>query len=168
MGFEKGSGNVYHRIFKEKLDNYALTNPVFATNGALYLRRLFAKGAQIVLMLRPCEIRSYIELAKLTQIEPADIIAVSVDCFGTVSSKKEGDVPAGEELKGLTKDADRARWACANCRERRASSVTRAYASMRTGPTGPSPTRTRARHSSPLSTARPRRRRSRWRWAPVR
>jgi len=119
MGFEKGSGNVYHRIFKEKLDNYALTNPVFATNGALYLRRLFAKGAQIVLMLRPCEIRSYIELAKLTQIEPADIIAVSVDCFGTVSSKKEGDVPAGEELKGLTKDADRARWACANCRERR-------------------------------------------------
>jgi len=119
MGFENDSSNVYHRIFKEKLDNYALTSPLFATNGALYLRRLFAKGAQIVLVLRPCEIRSYVELAKLTQIEPEDIIAVSVDCFGTVSSKREGDVPAGEELKGLAKDADRARWACANCRERR-------------------------------------------------
>jgi len=110
---------VYHRIFKDKLDNYALMNPVFAMNGALYLRRLFAKGAQIVLMLRPCEIRSYIELAKLTQIEPEDIIAVSVDCFGTVSSKKDDDVPAGDELKGLSKDAQKARWACTNCRERR-------------------------------------------------
>jgi len=94
-------------------------SPVFAMNGALYLRRLFAKGAQIILMLRPCEIRSYVELVKLTQIEPENIIAVSVDCFGTVSSKKEGDIPAGEELKGLTKDAEKARWACANCRERR-------------------------------------------------
>lgn len=119
MGFEKDSSKVYHRVFKDKLDNYALMNPVFAMNGALYLRRLFAKGAQIVLMLRPCEIRSYIELAKLAQIEAEDIIAVSVDCFGTVSSKKEGDVPAGDELKGLSKDAGKARWACANCRERR-------------------------------------------------
>ena len=119
MGFEKDASNVYHRVFKDRLDNYALMSPVFAMNGALYLRRLFAKGAQIILMLRPCEIRSYVELVKLTQIEPENIIAVSVDCFGTVSSKKEGDIPAGEELKGLTKDAEKARWACANCRERR-------------------------------------------------
>lgn len=119
MGFEKDSSTVYHRVFKGKLDNYALMSPVFAMNGALYLRRLFAKGAQIVLVLRPCEIRSYVELVKLAQIESEDIIAVSVDCFGTVSSKREGDVPAGEALKGLTKDTESARWACTTCRERR-------------------------------------------------
>jgi hypothetical protein len=60
MGFEKDASNVYHRVFKDRLDNYALMSPVFAMNGALYLRRLFAKGAQIILMLRPCEIRSYV------------------------------------------------------------------------------------------------------------
>ncbi len=120
MGFEKDPGAIYHHVFNEKLDNYALMNPVFSMNGALYLRRLFAKEARIVIVLRPCEIRSYVELVKLTQVEPEGIIAVSVDCFGTVSSKLEGAVPEGEELKALAKNAEKARWACTMCRERRA------------------------------------------------
>ena len=61
---------------KGPLDNHVLFNPYFDVNGALYLRRLFSKGAKIVLMLRPCEIRAYVELVKLTQVEPAGIIAV--------------------------------------------------------------------------------------------
>jgi formate dehydrogenase subunit beta len=119
LGFEKDTNKVYHRIFKDSVGNYSLINPVFAMNGAIYLRRLFAKGAQIILLLRPCEIRAYIELVKLTQIEAENIIAVSVDCFGTVSSKQEGDIPAADQLEGLSKDTDRARWACTTCRERR-------------------------------------------------
>ena len=35
MGFEKDASNVYHRVFKDRLDNYALMSPVFAMNGAL-------------------------------------------------------------------------------------------------------------------------------------
>ena len=119
MGFEKDGDGIRHRVFKDGVDNFSLMNPVFGTNGALYLRRLFAKGAQIVLMLRPCEIRAYVELVKLTQVEAQDIIAVSVDCFGTVSLKQEGTPPAGEEHKGLLKDTEGARWACTTCRERR-------------------------------------------------
>ena len=91
LGFEKTENGVVHRIFKGSLDHFSLFNPVFSTNGALYLRRLFAKGSQVVLMLRPCEIRAYVELHKLTQIERDDIIAVSVDCFGAVSSKEKTD-----------------------------------------------------------------------------
>ncbi|HOW54444.1 MAG TPA: 4Fe-4S binding protein [Syntrophorhabdaceae bacterium] len=121
MGFEKDKGDVYHRIFKDNLDNYSLMNPVFATNGALYLRRLFAKGAQIVIVLRPCEVRAYIELVKLTQIERRNIVAVSIDCFGTISSKdKNGDVPSGpDEIKSFFGDPEKGRFACKNCRERR-------------------------------------------------
>ena len=121
MGFEKNSGEIRHRIFKDRLDHYSLTNPVFSTNGALYLRRLFAKGAQIVVMLRPCEIRAYVELTKLTQVEPEDIIAVSVDCSGTVSLKEDQGSPAEEGAlpEDVLKDTDRARFACTACSERR-------------------------------------------------
>ncbi len=162
MGFEKDRSNVYHRVFKDRLDNYALMSPVFAMNGALYLRRLFAKGAQIILMLRPCEIRSYVELVKLTQIEPENIIAVSVDCFGTVSSKTEGDIPPERSLKGSRRMPKRRAGPARTAASGAVSSVTRGYASTRTGTTGPFPTRTRDRRSSPFSKARPPKRPRRW------
>jgi formate dehydrogenase subunit beta len=74
-----------------------------------------------MLLLRPCEIRAYHELVKLSQIEPEGIVAVSVDCPGTVSSKEriEG-VPL--DAKGLVdyfKDPDRMRPACRTCGEKR-------------------------------------------------
>ncbi len=121
FGFEKGKDNVSHHVFKDSLDHYAPLNPVFSANGALYLRRIFAKGAQIVLMLRPCEIRAYVELVKLTQIEREDVIAVSVDCLGTISSKeKTGNAPTDvDPLREYFKDPEKMRWACRVCRERR-------------------------------------------------
>ena len=88
LGFEKGDQGVALRVFKGKVEGLSLLNPVFALNSALYLRRLFAKGTRIILLLRPCEIRAYVELQKLSQIEREDIIAVSIDCFGAVSSKE--------------------------------------------------------------------------------
>ncbi len=74
-----------------------------------------------MLMLRPCEIRAYVELHKLTQIEREDIIAVSIDCPGTVSSKeKKDDVPTeADQLTDYFKNTDSMRWACSVCRERR-------------------------------------------------
>jgi formate dehydrogenase (coenzyme F420) beta subunit len=120
VGFEEGEDGVNHRIFKNTLDHQALLNPVFGANGALYLRRLFSKGTKIILMLRPCEIRAYVELNKLSQIERQDIIAVSVDCLGAVSSKDEVALPAdAQHLQDYFKANDTMRWACKNCRERR-------------------------------------------------
>ncbi len=121
LGFEKGEKGVGHRIFKTDVDRHTLVNPLFGTNGALYLRRLFSKGTKIILMLRPCEIRAYVELVKLTQIEREDIIAVSIDCLGTVSSKEKIDnIPAeAEQLKDYFKEGDAMRWACKVCREPR-------------------------------------------------
>jgi formate dehydrogenase (coenzyme F420) beta subunit len=121
LGFEKTKDGVTHRVFKGALDHFSLLNPIFSTNGALYLRRLFAKGSQVVLMLRPCEVRAYVELHKLTQIEREDVIAVSVDCFGAVSSKeKTDDLPAEtDQLKEYFKNAGSMRYACSTCREKR-------------------------------------------------
>ena len=121
LGFEKGENGVSHKIFKGSLDHYSLLNPVFGANAALYLRRLFSKGYQVMLMLRPCEIRAYVELHKLTQIEREDIIAVSIDCLGTISSKeKKDDVPAeADQLTDYFKSSDSMRWACSVCGERR-------------------------------------------------
>lgn len=121
LGFKKDESGVSHQIFKGNLDHYSLLNPVFGANAALYLRRLFSKGLQIMLMLRPCEIRAYVELHKLTQIEREDIIAVSIDCPGTVSSKeKKDDVPTeADKLTDYFKDQDSMRWACSVCREKR-------------------------------------------------
>jgi formate dehydrogenase (coenzyme F420) beta subunit len=120
FGFEKGEDGVNHRIFKNTIDHQALLNPAFGTNGALYLRRLFSKGTKIIVMLRPCEIRAYVELNKLSQIEREDIIAVSVDCLGAVSSKEKGDVPVEpDQLQDYFKTNDSMRWACKVCRERR-------------------------------------------------
>jgi formate dehydrogenase (coenzyme F420) beta subunit len=121
LGFEKTKDGVVHRIFKENLDGFSLFNPTFSTNGALYLRRIFTKGTQVVLMLRPCEIRAYVELHKLTQIEREDITAISIDCFGTMSLKDTTDnMPVEvEQLKTHFADAKSMRYACTSCRERR-------------------------------------------------
>jgi len=74
-----------------------------------------------MLLLRPCEIRAYHELVKLSQIEPEGIIAVSVDCLGTVSSKEktEGVPMEAAGLADYFKDAARMRPACRTCGERR-------------------------------------------------
>jgi formate dehydrogenase subunit beta len=121
LGFEKTKEGVSHRIFKGGLDGFSLLNPTFSANGALYVRRLFANGAKVALVLRPCEIRAYVELQKLTQIEREDIVAISVDCFGAISSKEtNSEMPA--ELKGLRdyfENGGSSRYACSTCRERR-------------------------------------------------
>jgi formate dehydrogenase subunit beta len=121
LGFEKGENSINHKVFKDSLDHYSFLNPVFGANGALYLRRLFSKGSLVMLMLRPCEIRAYVELHKLTQIEREDIIAVSLDCPGTISlkEKKDGIPTDADKLMDYFKNPESMRWACSVCREKR-------------------------------------------------
>jgi formate dehydrogenase (coenzyme F420) beta subunit len=121
LGFEKGLDGVRHRVFKGSLDHFSLFNPVFGVSGAIHLRRIFSKGVTITIILRPCEIRACVELVKLNQMERENIIAVSIDCFGAVSSKESPeDLPTeADRLKDYFKDHDKMRWACKMCRERR-------------------------------------------------
>ncbi|MDR2017403.1 MAG: 4Fe-4S binding protein [Syntrophobacterales bacterium] len=121
LGFETSKDGVRHRIFKSSLEHFSLLNPFFDVNGALYLRRLFSRGSQIILLLRPCEIRAYSELVKLNQIEREGITAVSIDCFGAVSAKDgENETLADvDQPKDYFKDTEKMRWTCLVCRERR-------------------------------------------------
>ncbi len=121
MAFEKARDGIRHRLFKARIENLSLLNPSFSTNGALYLRRVFSKGMSLLLLLRPCEIRAYTELVKLTQIERESVIAVSVDCFGTLSGKEgENSLPdEPKELKSILEKTDKLRPACKSCREPR-------------------------------------------------
>lgn len=122
FGFEKKEDGIHHRVFRGAAKELRLFNPSFSVNGALYLRRLFQKGVKLLLLLRPCEVRAFVELTKLTQVERESIIAVSVDCFGAVSTKEEGEQDMPDDpaaLKGALEASGKVRWACKVCRERR-------------------------------------------------
>jgi formate dehydrogenase (coenzyme F420) beta subunit len=120
FGFEEHNGSVRHRIQRTEAKNLALFNPYFDLNGLLYLRRFFSKDARILAILRPCEIRAYVELTKLTQVERTSLIAVSVDCFGSVSSKEDLHFPLDPLLlKSALEASGKLRFACTVCREPR-------------------------------------------------
>ena len=121
FGFVESNGGVRHQIQRTEPRDLMLFNPYFDLNGVLYLRRFFSKDARILAILRPCEIRAYMELTKLTQVERTSIIAVSVDCFGSVSSKEDLKLPLGEPLalKSALEASGKVRYACTLCREPR-------------------------------------------------
>jgi formate dehydrogenase subunit beta len=63
--------------------------PAFAMNAAKIVSRLTRKpmGDKIAAVLRPCEIRSFIELVKLKQGRPDDIILIGIDCLGAFQNQ---------------------------------------------------------------------------------
>ncbi|MBU2547037.1 MAG: Coenzyme F420 hydrogenase/dehydrogenase, beta subunit C-terminal domain [Proteobacteria bacterium] len=62
--------------------------PAFPLNGAKLLSRLTRKptGEKIVAVMRPCEIRAYVELVKLKQGDPDEVILIGLDCLGAYSN----------------------------------------------------------------------------------
>ncbi len=120
FGFEETGGTVRHRVHQNTASSLCLHNPYFDVNGALYLRRLFSKEAKVLVMLRPCEIRAYVELTKLTQVERESVIAVSIDCFGAIPSKEAEPLPADPAvLQSSLAASGKLRYACKHCREPR-------------------------------------------------
>jgi len=65
----------------EGVDPFA---PVFPLNAARVVSRLTRKpiGGKIAVLLRPCEIRAFVELIKLKQGKNDEIIIIGVDCLG--------------------------------------------------------------------------------------
>jgi len=63
--------------------------PVFPMNAAKMVSRLTRKplGGKIVALMRPCEIRAFIELVKLKQGSTDDIVLIGIDCLGAYQNK---------------------------------------------------------------------------------
>jgi formate dehydrogenase subunit beta len=62
--------------------------PAFPINGAKIVSSLTRKpvGSKIAAVLRPCEIRAFVELVKLKQASPDEVVMISVDCLGAYSN----------------------------------------------------------------------------------
>jgi formate dehydrogenase (coenzyme F420) beta subunit len=58
--------------------------PIAAVSGAKIASSLTARpsGRKLAMVLRPCEIRAVVELAKLKQVSLDDVLLIGADCFG--------------------------------------------------------------------------------------
>ncbi len=78
--------------------------PCFAINGARVLTRLLRKpmGSRVAALLRPCEIRAFLELVKLHQARTGEVILVGMDCLGAMTNREyagfAGDDPRQRSL----------------------------------------------------------------------
>jgi formate dehydrogenase subunit beta len=73
----------------ERLDGVDPLAPAFAMNAAKIVSRLTRRpaGAKIAAVLRPCEIRAFIELVKLKQGRTEEALLIGVDCLGALQNK---------------------------------------------------------------------------------
>ena len=63
--------------------------PAFPMNAAKIVSRLTRKpmGAKVAAVLRPCEIRAFVELVKLKQGHMDEVILIGMDCLGALQNK---------------------------------------------------------------------------------
>ena len=63
--------------------------PAFPMNAAKMVSRLTRKpmGAKIAAVMRPCEIRAFVELVKLKQGRTDDVILIAIDCLGAFQNR---------------------------------------------------------------------------------
>jgi len=68
----------------ERLDGADPLSPAFPMNGAKVVSRLTRKasGSKVAVVIRPCEIRAFVELVKLKQGHTEDLVIIGVDCLG--------------------------------------------------------------------------------------
>ncbi|QTA85135.1 Coenzyme F420 hydrogenase/dehydrogenase, beta subunit C-terminal domain [Desulfonema magnum] len=73
----------------EYLDDADPLAPAFPMNAAKIVSRLTRKpmGGKVVAVLRPCEIRAFVELVKLRQARTEELIIIGTDCLGTYNNK---------------------------------------------------------------------------------
>jgi formate dehydrogenase subunit beta len=71
------------------LDGVDPLAPAFAMNAARVVARLTRKpmGAKVAAVLRPCEIRAFVELVKLKQGRTEDLVLIGLDCLGAIRNK---------------------------------------------------------------------------------
>jgi formate dehydrogenase subunit beta len=79
-------------VSPDKLDRADPLAPAFPLNGARVLSRLSRKpsGVMMAAVLRPCEIRAFIELVKLKQGSTEEILLIGMDCLGAFGNTDYG------------------------------------------------------------------------------
>ncbi len=87
----------------EQLDGVDPLSPAFPMNAAKIVSRLTRKpiGGRIAVVLRPCEIRAFIELVKLKQGRTDELIMIGIDCLGAYKNTDYFQF-AGEDGKKST------------------------------------------------------------------
>jgi formate dehydrogenase subunit beta len=77
----------------DKLDAADPLAPVFPINAAKVVSKLTRRplGGKVAVVLRPCEIRAFIELVKLKQGRVDDVVLVGMDCLGAYSNVRYPD-----------------------------------------------------------------------------
>jgi len=73
----------------EQLDGADPLSPAFPLNSAKIVSKLTRKasGGKVAAVLRPCEIRAFIELVKLKQGRTDDLIIIGIDCLGALTNR---------------------------------------------------------------------------------
>ena len=73
----------------EKLENAEPLAPCFPLNAARLVARLSRKpiGGKIAVVLRPCEIRAFVELVKLKQGRNDELVLIGIDCLGAYQNR---------------------------------------------------------------------------------
>jgi len=68
------------------LDGVDPLSPAFPMNGAKVLAKLTRRssGGKIAAILRPCEMRAFIELVKLKQARTEEVVLIGLDCLGAL------------------------------------------------------------------------------------
>lgn len=81
-----GGGSVMPTLVTDpdRLDGADPLAPAFPINAAKVVSKLSRKplGARVGVVLRPCEIRAFIELVKLKQGHVDDLVLIGIDCLG--------------------------------------------------------------------------------------
>ena len=85
----------------EQLDGVDPLSPAFPMNASKIVSRLTRKpmGGKIAVVLRPCEIRAFIELVKLKQGRTDEIIMIGIDCLGAYKNTDFFQFAAEDEKK---------------------------------------------------------------------
>ena len=98
----------------EKLNGACVLSPTMPVQSAKVISNLTVKnlGKKVAAVLKACEIRAAVELAKFLQVKLDSLYLIGVDCPGTfevtdyakmVQEGKGGDLLAKEMLKGMEK-----------------------------------------------------------------
>ena len=72
--------------YLEKAMPFVPLMPVNTAKQVSKITRMESSSKKIGVVMRPCEIRAYIELIKFNQIEPENLLIIGTDCYGVIDS----------------------------------------------------------------------------------
>lgn len=81
------------------LENAEPLAPAFPINAAIQVSKLTRKpvGGKIAVVLRPCEIRAFVELVKLNQADTKELVILGIDCPGAFDNASYREFVKGHE-----------------------------------------------------------------------